>query len=65
VKRTELIRQLHEAGCCFYRHGANHDIYINPKTLQKQPVPRHPEIDDILARHIKKYLGMFTKPDVE
>ncbi|MGD9974118.1 MAG: type II toxin-antitoxin system HicA family toxin [Desulfatirhabdiaceae bacterium] len=53
MKRTELIRELQEAGCHLYRHGANHDIYINPKTLQKQPVPRHQEIDDILAKHIK------------
>jgi hypothetical protein len=58
MKRTELIRQLAEAGCVLDRHGARHDIYFNPTTGQKQPVPRHSEIDDALAKHIKKYLGL-------
>lgn len=58
MKRSELIRQLTEAGCTFHRHGGNHDMYINPATGQKQPVPRHTEIDDALAKHIKKYLGL-------
>jgi predicted RNA binding protein YcfA (HicA-like mRNA interferase family) len=58
VKRTELIRQLQQQGCQFYRHGGRHDIYINPATGKKQPVPRHSEIDNALARHIKKYLGL-------
>jgi len=40
------------------RSGARHDIYINPRTGQKQPVPRHAEIDNTLARHIRKYLGL-------
>jgi predicted RNA binding protein YcfA (HicA-like mRNA interferase family) len=58
MKQTELIRQLTEAGCFLHRHGGNHDMYINPATGQKQPVPRHTEIDDALAKHIKKYLGL-------
>jgi hypothetical protein len=58
MKRTELIHQLTEAGCVFDRHGSRHDVYLNPATGQKQPVPRHREIDDALAKHIKKYLGL-------
>jgi hypothetical protein len=58
MKRKELIRQLTEAGCIYLRPGANHDIYMNPVTNQKQPVPRHTEIDNALAKHIKKYLGL-------
>jgi len=58
MKRSELIRQLTEVGCVLYRHGSRHDIYLNPSTGQKQPVPRHSEIDDALAKHIKKYLGL-------
>ena len=58
MKRTELIRQLQQQGCRFYRHGGRHDIYINPVTGQKQPIPRHSEIDNALAKHIKKYLGL-------
>jgi mRNA interferase HicA len=58
VKRSELIRQLEVFGCILHRHGSRHDIYVNPATGQKQPVPRHNEIDDVLAKHILKYLGL-------
>jgi predicted RNA binding protein YcfA (HicA-like mRNA interferase family) len=57
VKRSDFIRQLERYGCILHRHGSRHDIYINPATGQKQPVPRHNEIDNDLAKHIKKYLG--------
>jgi hypothetical protein len=29
-------------------------VYLNPLTGQKQPIPRLGEIDEHLARHIKK-----------
>lgn len=58
MKRTDLVRELTEAGCLLLRHGARHDIFHNPRTGQKQPVPRHSEIDDQLVRHIKKHLGL-------
>jgi mRNA interferase HicA len=58
MRRSELIRQLNEAGCVLLRHGSRHDVYQNPATGQKQPVPRHREIDEALAKHIKKYLGL-------
>ncbi|PKM08716.1 MAG: addiction module toxin, HicA family [Gammaproteobacteria bacterium HGW-Gammaproteobacteria-7] len=58
MKREELIRQLLAAGCLLLRHGGRHDIYLNPETGQKQPIPRHREIDDTLAKHIRKYLGI-------
>ena len=58
MKRSEFIRQLTREGCLLDRHGAWHDIYLNPATGQKQPVPRHTEIDDALAKHIMKYLGL-------
>jgi mRNA interferase HicA len=58
VKRSKLVRELTLAGCVLVRHGARHDIYLNPATGQKQPVARHAEVDDILARHIRKYLGL-------
>ena len=58
MKRKEFIQQLLKKGCVLVRHGANHDIYLNPATSKKQPVPRHSEIDDNLVKHIKKYLGL-------
>jgi mRNA interferase HicA len=58
MKRKELIRLLSEAGCLLHRHGSRHDIYLNPENGKKQPVPRHGEIEDTLARHIKQHLGL-------
>jgi predicted RNA binding protein YcfA (HicA-like mRNA interferase family) len=58
MKRSELLKQIKKEGCICLRPGSRHDIYINPKTGQKQPIPRHSEIDNDLAKHIKKYLGI-------
>jgi predicted RNA binding protein YcfA (HicA-like mRNA interferase family) len=58
MKRKEFVRQLLKDGCIFLKPGAKHDLYLNPATGQKQPVPRHTEIDNKLAKHIRKYLGM-------
>ncbi len=58
MKRSEFVRQLLKDGCRLHRHGARHDIYINPANDKKQPVPRHSEIENELARHIRKQLGL-------
>lgn len=47
---------LTESGCELLRHGAKHDIYHNPTTGKSQPVPRHKEINELLARKIIKDL---------
>jgi len=57
MKRTDLVRELEKLGCVFIRHGANHDWYQNPKTKVSQPVPRHREINERLAKHIIKMLS--------
>lgn len=57
MKRTDLIRKLDEEGCLLIRHGGNHDWYRNPKTGVAQPVPRHREINETLAKHILKKLA--------
>jgi len=56
VKRRELIEKLEEMGCVLIRHGRRHDWYQNPRTKVSQPVPRHREIKDSLAKHIIKML---------
>jgi mRNA interferase HicA len=56
MKRADLIRKLEQAGCVFIRHGGKHDWYRNPKTGVSQPLPRHREIKEFLARHILKKL---------
>ena len=58
MKRLVLIRILTEKGCVMHRHGGRDDIYYNPVNGCKQPVPRHNEIADTLARHIIRYLGI-------
>ena len=59
MKRKDLIKQIESMGCSLVRHGAKHDWYINPETKKSQPVPRHNEINENLARHIIK---MVSKP---
>jgi len=58
MKRKEFVQRLLKDGCVYVRPGARHDLYMNPKTGLKQPVPRHSEIDNHLARHIRKRLGL-------
>jgi mRNA interferase HicA len=57
MKRAELISKLTSMGCLLIRHGANHDWYQNPRTKVCQPVGRHREIRDQLAKHIIKMLS--------
>lgn len=60
MKRTDLVRTIEGFGCLLVRHGGKHDWYRNPKTRVVQPIPRHREINEGLARHIIK---MLTNPD--
>jgi predicted RNA binding protein YcfA (HicA-like mRNA interferase family) len=57
MKRVVLIRKIERLGCVLIRHGARHDWYQNPDTKVSQPVPRHREITDSLAKYIVKKLG--------
>jgi len=58
MNRKGFVRKLLKDGCILLKPGSNHDIYRNPATGQKQPVQRHKEIDNSLAKHIRKYLGL-------
>ena len=60
MKRRDLVAKLEEAGCALLRHGAKHDIYHNPNTGKSEPVPRHREVNEFLA---KKILKSLTQPD--
>jgi len=57
MKRRDLIRKLEEMGCVLVRHGRSHDWYTNPTARKSQPVPRHNEIHEGLARSIIKKLS--------
>jgi predicted RNA binding protein YcfA (HicA-like mRNA interferase family) len=56
MKQQDLIRRLTERGCVLVRQGGRHDWYRNPRTGVSQPVPRHNEINENLAKHILKKL---------
>jgi predicted RNA binding protein YcfA (HicA-like mRNA interferase family) len=56
MKRVDLIRAIERMGCVFIRPGGKHDWYQNPATKVSQPVPRHREIRESLAKHIIKML---------
>ena len=56
MKRRDLVGRLEDAGCVLIRHGAKHDIYHNPKIGRSEPVPRHREINELLAKKILKSL---------
>ena len=57
MKRRDLIREIEKIGCVLTRHGGKHDWYTNPRTHTSQPVPRHAEINERLARSIIKKLS--------
>jgi predicted RNA binding protein YcfA (HicA-like mRNA interferase family) len=65
LKRVDLVRLLAANGCLLQRHGGRHDIYCNPLNGCKQPVPRHSEIAESLARHIIRHLGVEEKSDAK
>jgi len=56
MKRVDLIKTIEAVGCVLVRHGGRHDWYRNPVTGMSQPVPRHREIKDPLARRIIRML---------
>jgi predicted RNA binding protein YcfA (HicA-like mRNA interferase family) len=56
MKRVDLIKTIESFGCLLIRNGAKHDWYQNPTTQVAQPVPRHREIQEHLARRIIRML---------
>ncbi len=59
MKRNDLLKKVAQQGCIMIRHGGNHDWYQNPKTKISQPIPRHREINEKLAKHILRMLKDF------
>jgi hypothetical protein len=50
------VKKLHELSAVFVRHGANHDVFIQPKTNKEAAIPRHNEINEYTAKSILKKL---------
>jgi mRNA interferase HicA len=58
MKRKDLIKYLLKNNCIFLREGAKHSIFFNSLTKKSSTIPRHNEIDDLLARKICRDLGV-------
>jgi mRNA interferase HicA len=58
MKRVDLIRKVEQAGCSLIRHGGRHDWYQNPRTGAAQPIPRHREVKEFLAKNILRKLDV-------
>lgn len=57
MKKRQLIKKIEKAGAIFVRHGRSHDWYTNYKKNMSQPIPRHNEINEYLAKSIIKKLS--------
>ena len=57
MKRGALLKRLRQAGVVFVKHESKHDLYMNPKTRVKDRVPRHSDINEILANKIIQRLS--------
>ena len=57
MKRADLIAAITDEGCVLVRSRGGHDIYRNVITGVQQPVPRHREIKEWLARAIIRKLS--------
>ncbi|MBI3823864.1 MAG: type II toxin-antitoxin system HicA family toxin [Planctomycetes bacterium] len=57
MKRRKLLQHLQRHGCTF-KEGRRHTRVFNPINRRWSAVPRHPEIDSMLARGICKQLDL-------
>ena len=56
MKRRQLIKHLENHECELLREGSKHSRWWNPKLGTRTVVPRHTEIDNVLAKKICKQL---------
>lgn len=58
MKRVDLIRLPEQHGCTLLREGGRHSVYVNRRTGKLSTVPRHREVNEILARKICRDLEL-------
>ena len=56
MKKRELVKLLESNGWYVKRNGGNHDIYTDGE--RTEPIPRHPDINERLAKRIIKKLEL-------
>ncbi|HZZ77757.1 MAG TPA: type II toxin-antitoxin system HicA family toxin [Gemmataceae bacterium] len=57
MKRVDLVKAIKAFGCVLVRSKGKHDWYRNPTTGVAQPIPRHREIKEPLAKRIIQMLS--------
>ncbi len=55
MKKRDLEKALRQLGWRFLRHGKKHDVWADGE--REEAVPRHREINEILARVILRRAG--------
>ena len=58
MKRSQQLRHMREHGCELLREGGKHSWWHNQSLNTRSAVPRHTEINDLLAKKICKDLGI-------
>lgn len=56
MKRLDLLRWLEQHGCELLREGGSHSVYANRAAQKATTVPHRREINDFLAKKIRKDL---------
>lgn len=56
MKRKDLIKKLSANGWYLKRDGGNHDVWTDGKNVE--PIPRHREINEQLAKAIIRKYGL-------
>lgn len=52
MKKRLLLKELKKYGWYFKNHGGSHDIWTNGAATE--PIPRHNEVNELLAKKIIK-----------
>ena len=58
MKRKDLMRHLMAHGCEILREGGRHTIVVNRTARKSSAIPRHREINELLARKICRDLDV-------
>ncbi|MDP8209136.1 MAG: hypothetical protein P9L92_20910 [Candidatus Electryonea clarkiae] len=61
MKRKKLLQYLHSQNCEQLREGKRHSWWYNPILNKRTAIPRHTEINEILAKKICKDLGVLPE----
>ena len=52
MKRRDIVKRFEKAGWYLLREGSEHTVYTNGEKIEQ--IPRHREINEMLAKHIIK-----------